>query len=161
MLDKKVDAQDSGSKVNGLTNVIGLLRLLSRQLELSMEESFCDVQRIIDFCLNAPESIGEGENEITKHEVISALQYYDRQCQRIANVEECIKRLADNIGHESWLEINIDLAKEIEKTNSFYTQCQVKEMNDLAKGIHCNNPKDSGSESGVKNENPYGDMELF
>ena len=119
-------------------NLIGILRILARQLELSLEEGNTDYHTITDFCLFAGKNSKGKSVEFgrRKKEVIKALQYYDRASQRVVHVSESLKLLASNLMGEDWSHINMDLTQELKKTDSFYNEVQTKQLSDLAKG-HC------------------------
>lgn len=116
-------------------NILGMLVILGRQLELSMEESREDFYKIKNFFLDyLSEEACDTEEVARRKEVFMAMQYFDRKCQRISHVSESLGRLADTVNNESWGDLDIDLPKEVHKTCAFFSELQVDELYALIPG---------------------------
>lgn len=141
-------------------NVISLLSMLARQLELSSQESNDDYQVITQYCMNAENISAESLNLPKKTDAIKALQYYDRNYQRVEHVTKSLQALVKNLTDESWRAIDMDLSVEVDKTNSFFSECQTKEMHQLAAGV-CELDYNKDSSEGSLSKSANDDLELF
>ena len=145
------------------TNIIGLLRILSRQLELSIQEGNTEYQIITEFCLEASAAEGVNAKKFEQHKslAVQALQYYDRSSQRITHVSETLNLLASRLLEEEWKALDMDLNVEVKKTDSFYNAVQTKHFSDLAFG-HCTLDNDQVRQLiQTRNDPNDDDIEIF
>lgn len=156
--DKKLNAHIDGSDHlvtnHDYGNIIGMLAILARQLELSMEESKEDFYKIKDFFLAYLSEEASDTAEVRRRkDAFMAMQYFDRKCQRIGHVAESLQMLAKTVNNETWEELDINLPKEVQKTCAFFSELQVEELYALIPGeVNPNtiNPDEIKPASGIE-----------
>ena len=159
-------------------NIVSLLRMFASQLELTVDESREDYRVVYDYCLSSlgaekdADKGAEKKDGRSNADLLVALQYRDRCSQRIRHVHKRIVELANHLQCENWSEVSRECELELEYTQSFYSQCQLKEITDLANGF-CNLERDNENEDqslgaiadiqdgNAKGSGQSGDMEFF
>lgn len=126
---------------SGLSELLGLLTILARQLDMSLDESNIDFEKICALSLpllqnnsaNSGSAVFDGET--AKDELVVALQFHDRMSQRISHVSKSLKMIANHLNEINYHldkvtsgKLKLDLQDEIKKTLSFFNTAQAAQM---------------------------------
>ncbi len=128
-------------QINDLSDLLGLLTILAKQLELSMDDSSADFEKICDLCsLLLQNNDNQDVNIVlntkkTKHQLVIALQFHDRMSQRVSHVSKSLNMIANHLRDIDLHLVNnkdgvlkLDFDNEIKKTLSFFNTSQTAEM---------------------------------
>ncbi|GEM_PF-5195821 len=130
---------------SGLSELLGLLTILAKQLDMSLDESNIDFEKICALsspllqnnAANFGSGVFDGETagETAKDELVVALQFHDRMSQRISHVSKSLKMIANHLNEIDYHldkvtsgKLKLDLEDEIKKTLSFFNTAQAAQM---------------------------------